>query len=139
MRKPFTVTEIDKNKIGGLMLINLDTTYYKDKLFSFINAEPSDSFAWHLYDSPDNDYIEQMCAEHKRIVIDRKGRATEEWQPVRMGMPNHYLDCEVYALVAADFIGVPYMVDDGENTFTDKSVDDNEYRNWDSYYEDWPS
>ena len=64
---------------------------------------------WHLPEEVSEDYLRQATSEHKIVERDRSGRPRESWVPVSMGMPNHYWDCEVMALAAADMMGIRLM------------------------------
>jgi len=113
---PYKVSSIDRHPQtgaiikGGLSLFHLDTSHYKNKINRIVHAEPGDPTQWHLFKNPSEDYLRQFCAEHKKIERDRKtGRAKEEWTLISPGAPNHYLDCEVGAIAAADMLHVSAM------------------------------
>ena len=56
----------------------------------------------------DREYAEQVTAEHK--VNERSGqRVIQKWVPKTSHGDNHYLDCEVYAMCAADILGARYF------------------------------
>lgn len=103
MASRYSVTKIDlypgtnKPIMGGLSLYRLNTTYYKDKLFSKLNIAPADPGAFHLHGEVREDYARQMTAEYR----DDSGA----WICPK-GRPNHYWDCEVIALAAADILGI---------------------------------
>lgn len=66
-----------------------------------------------VYDGCDIEYAEQVTAEHK--VNEKTGnRVIQRWVPKRSHIDNHYLDTEVYALAAADIMGVRSMHLDAE-------------------------
>lgn len=114
---PYKVSYLDRNpQTGtpdrtGLALWHLDVSYYKDKLNRFINAEPSDRFRFNIYTGIDEEYVEQICAERKILVRDkRSGRIREVWTPkIGYEKRNHYLDCEVYAAAAADMLRISQL------------------------------
>lgn len=86
-------------KIGGLHYTRLNTTYYKDMLQGMReNARKP----WHIPDTVDETYLREVSAEHKRITRNSKGEAVHAWAMREGFTDNHYLDCEVYALAAAD-------------------------------------
>lgn len=87
---------------GGLKLYNINVTYFKDYLSSKLTIAPADPGAWHLHSETTDDYARQMTAEYK----DDKGL----WQcpPKRA---NHFWDCGVYNLAAAEIIGIKYIQD----------------------------
>lgn len=100
-----TETKIDKYPNGkpipgGVRLINLNTTFYKNWLHTKLGISAADPGAFHLHRETTFDYARQMTAE----FVNDKGL----WEAFR-GRPNHYWDCEVLALAAADFMGLRYM------------------------------
>ena len=110
---PYMVSKIDRNpKTGeviqeGLSLFRLDTTYFKDKISRFINSQREDRSHWHIYKGVSDQYVKQMCSEHKVIVRNKtKGQAWEEWQLKGSATPNHFWDCEVAAAAAAEMLRV---------------------------------
>lgn len=104
MAAPWKITKIDtypngKAIPGGVSLINVNTTYFKDLLSSKLQISPADPGAFHLHSEVSGDYLGQMCAEYR----DDKG----VWQ-VHSSRPNHLWDCEIYALCAADFMQLKF-------------------------------
>ena len=70
--------------------------------------KPNGKGSWMVYNGVDAEYCNQVTSEHK--VIERKnGKETEKWQPKTSHTDNHYLDCEVYAFVAADLLQFRYI------------------------------
>jgi len=85
---------------GGLQLMRLDVTYYKDLLAGKLNLEPGSPGRFRLHAEVSGDYLAQMTAEYK----DEKGH----WQcPGHKA--NHLWDCEVYCLAAADIQGIRFI------------------------------
>lgn len=85
---------------GGLKLYLLNVTYFKDYLASKLSIAPADPGAWHLHSETTTDYARQMTAEYK----DERGL----WQcPPRR--QNHFWDCGVYSIAAAEILGVKYI------------------------------
>lgn len=100
---------------GGLTLWGLDTTYYKDKLNRLIHTEPGAPGQWHLCLEPSADYVQQMLAEEKVIERNKKtGAIVEAWQPKSEGRANHYFDCEVLCVAAADMLKVFMLREPGD-------------------------
>ena len=69
---------------------------------------PNGIGSWMVYQGCDRNYAEQICAEEKILMI-KNGKETEEWQKKSAHIDNHYLDCEVYAALAADLLNVRYL------------------------------
>lgn len=82
---------------GGLQLIRIDTTHYKDLLSAKLNLDPGQPGSMSIPQDISGDYLSHMTSEYR----DAKG----VWQ-----RPKHkrgdLWDCEVYALAAADCLGV---------------------------------
>ncbi len=88
---------------GGLVLWNINTNQYKDKIHRLVTSR--DPSKWHIFSNPSDDYLSQFASEHKVLVRNRNtGKAKEVWQKKKGVSANHYLDCEVYAVSAADII-----------------------------------
>lgn len=100
---------------GGLTLWNLDTHHFKDKLSRLIHTKPGDPGEWWLPQGLEQDYFDQMTAEHKITLRNKTtGRVSEEWEPISESRPNHLWDCEYMAVAAADMLQVFAMrPDDG--------------------------
>lgn len=97
---------------GGLTLYHVDTTYLKDKITRLVKN--TQEGIWHLHADPSMDYLRQFCAEHKILIRDKKtGKSREEWRPVSPHAASHYLDAEVYAMVAGEMLRV-YNLQEGD-------------------------
>ncbi len=132
---PYKISHLDRDSQGnvikgGLTLFHLDTSYYKDKINRMVHAQPGDPGQWHLFENISNDYLNQFCAEHKILMRDKKtGRTWEEWKLISTSSANHYLDCEVGAIAAADMIRVSALRPEGESmTYRPHRRHDNEDR-----------
>lgn len=53
----------------------------------------------------DEDYADQVTAEHKINVKQANGSTVQKWVQKNSHGANHYLDAEVYAMAAADIRG----------------------------------
>lgn len=97
------------NKTGsrafGMNLVLVDTGKYKDMIAGRMKKK-NGSGSWMVYAGCDREYAEQVTAEHKVNVKMGNGKVKQEWQLKTSHADNHYLDCEVYALAAADALGV---------------------------------
>lgn len=95
------------NVANPMNLYIVDTDQYKNYIFGHL-VEKDKYGAWMVDADTDEDYAKQLCSEHK--VIKEDGRFTiETWEKITHHTPNHYLDCEVYAAVAADIANVRYL------------------------------
>ena len=88
------------SRVDGLQLILVDGNKYKDMIAGRMRR-PNGKGSWMVYNGCDMEYAAQVTSEHKVNVKDKL-----VWQPKHTHADNHYLDCEVYALAAADMLGV---------------------------------
>ena len=58
-----------------------------------------------VHDGCDMEYATQVTAEHK-VNVKSGNTVKQVWQLKSSHADNHYLDTEVYALAAADILGV---------------------------------
>ena len=87
-----------------MTLVLLDTNKYKDMIAGRMIRENGRG-SWMVYDGCDMEYAQQVTAEHK-ITTRKNGPVRQEWVQKHTHGDNHYLDCEVYAMCAADILGV---------------------------------
>lgn len=89
---------------NGMTLVLVDGGKYKDMIAGRMQ-KPNGKGSWMVYEGCDEEYAQQVTAEHK-VNVKKNGVVRQEWvQKVSHG-DNHYLDSEVYALAAADILGV---------------------------------
>ncbi len=77
----------------GVTLCTIDTHFFKDAIMS-ARADGT----WLVDDGMTDEYLRHLAAEVKKLDP-KTGRSV--WRPVSEGTPNHYLDCEVYQMAAA--------------------------------------
>jgi len=94
---------------GRLVRWNVDVGHYKAALVRHIQTAQGEPGAWYLHRQVSPEYCEQVTSEHLVRRYDRRGHQVEVWEAKRPGVENHYLDCEVYALVLADMLGVRHL------------------------------
>ena len=98
MKNRIDITLVDPyqgTKYGGkhkITQIMFDSSFFKDLLFELINNQRKNQ--WYIYDSPENEYVQQLNSERK---IDGK------WEQIKND--NHALDCEIESLVIAYHLG----------------------------------
>ena len=96
------------NKSGstanGMQFVLVDGGKYKDMIASRLRKKNGRG-SWMVHKDCDIEYAEQVTSEQK---INKKvgSRTTQVWVPKESHPNNHYLDCEVYALAAADICNV---------------------------------
>ena len=107
MRSHFVISMVNKDvsKAYGMNLILVDGGKYKDAIAARLHKENGRG-SWMVYQGCDEEYAQQVTAEHKVNVKTAGGRTKQEWQLKYSKAQNHYLDCEVYAMAAADTLGL---------------------------------
>lgn len=102
----YKLSKINKaeSKAYGMSLVLVDGGKYKDMIAGRMQR-PNGRGSWMVYDGCDMEYATQVTAEHK-VNIKTPSGTKQVWQPKHSHADNHYLDAEVYALAAADILGV---------------------------------
>lgn len=102
----YKLSKINKaeSKAYGMNLVLVDGGKYKDMIAGRMRR-PNGRGSWMVYSGCDMEYATQVTAEHKVNVKTPSG-TKQVWQPKHSHADNHYLDAEVYALAAADIMGV---------------------------------
>lgn len=106
MMSHFKTSKINKvdSRAYGMNLVLVDGDKYKDMIASRMRKDNGKG-AWMVYEGCDQEYAEQVTAEHK-VNVKSGSRTIQKWVPKHSHIDNHYLDCEVYSLAAADILGV---------------------------------
>lgn len=91
----------------GMTLVLVDGGKYKDMIAGRMR-KPNGKGSWMVYDGCDYEYATQVTAEHK-VNVKSNGTVKQVWQLKHSHGDNHYLDTEVYAMAAADVLGVRTM------------------------------
>jgi phage terminase large subunit GpA-like protein len=109
MMSHFKLSKINKpdSKAFGMNLVLVDGDKYKDMIAARMKKD-NGTGAWMVYDGCDMEYAEQVTAEHK-VNVKSGSRIVQRWALKRSHADNHYLDTEVYAMAAADIMGVRSM------------------------------
>lgn len=111
-----TVNKTSSNAYG-MNLVIVDVGKYKDMIAGRMRKENGIA-SWMVYKGCDTEYADQVTSEHKVSVKNGKGTKLQ-WVPKTTHADNHYLDCEVYAMAAADTLGARMMHLENE---TDKTL-----------------
>lgn len=106
MQTHFKLSSVNKtsSKAYGMTLVIVDGGKYKDMIASRMR-KPNGRGSWMVYKGCDEEYAEQVTAEHK-INVRSGNKVHQEWVQKESHNDNHYLDAEVYSLAAADTLGV---------------------------------
>lgn len=89
----------------GMNLVLVDGEKYKDMIAGRLLKKNGEG-SWMVYNGCDVEYAEQVTAEHKVNVKSNNGQTKQRWVPKTSHADNHYLDTEVYAMAAADIMGI---------------------------------
>jgi len=103
----FRISKVNRtdSKVYGMQLTIIDTGKYKDMIAGRMRKK-NGTGSWMVYAGCDREYAEQVTAEHKINVKTAGGRTTQNWVLKTSHGDNHFLDCEVYAMCAADMLDV---------------------------------
>ena len=103
----YKISKINKtdSKAYGMSLVIVDTGKYKDMIASRMRKKNGRG-SWMVYKGCDREYAEQVTAEHKINVKTNNGKVKQEWHLKSSHADNHYFDCEVYCMAAADILGI---------------------------------
>lgn len=107
MRDRYKISKIDKrdSKAYGMQLVIVDGGQFKDSIAARMQRE-NGTGSWMVYKDCDEEYAKQVTSEHKVSTRVGNGKKVLKWEPKYSHADNHYLDCEVYALAAAEIRGV---------------------------------
>lgn len=96
-----------ESRAFGQPLYLVDVDQYKNLISARLNRPLGDG-CFMVHADCDGDYADQLTSEQKITTI--KGRnEVETWVKKTSAAQNHYLDCEVYAALAADLLHVRYL------------------------------
>lgn len=101
----FRLSKVNRtdSKAYGMTLALIDTGKYKDMIAGRMRKE-NGSGSWMVFQGCDTEFANQVTAEHK-VNVKSGGRTIQQWVLKSSHADNHYLDCEVYAMCAADMLG----------------------------------
>ena len=102
----YKISKINKadSSAYGMRLVLVDGNKYKDMIAGRMR-KPNGKGSWMVYKGCDQEYAEQVTAEHK-VNVKTGNTVKQVWQPKHSQADNHYLDTEVYACAAADILEV---------------------------------
>lgn len=130
----FRISKVNRTSSSayGMQLILIDGGKYKDMIASRMRKK-NGTGSWMVYKDIDDDYAEQVTAEHK-VNEKRGGRSVSVWTKKTSHADNHYLDCEVYNFAMADVLGVRtlHLTESAEEV-----VEENVNKNAEEFNNDW--
>lgn len=102
----YKLSKVNKtdSKAYGMNLVIVDGGKYKDMIAGRMKKENGIG-SWMVYKGCDREYAEQVTAEHK-VNVKNGNKKSQQWVLKKSHADNHYLDAEVYAIAAADIMGV---------------------------------
>ncbi|MFA6038442.1 MAG: terminase gpA endonuclease subunit [Legionellales bacterium] len=114
MNQPYAVSSVKRigSRAMGMRLIIVNTERYKNLIASRLNR-PNGKGSWMVYKNCDVEYAKHIVSE-KKLKVKKGSVEVETWTPITKGAANHYLDCEVYAAVAAELMQVRFLTDETE-------------------------
>lgn len=107
----YSVTVLDKAVGFGLRLYNFDTNQMKDFIAGRLGVAAGAAGSWNVCKDVEPYYADQICAEQKVEYKDKKGRITLRWEPISSHAQNHLLDTETNSALAAEILGVRYLME----------------------------
>lgn len=107
MRDRYKISKVDKtgSKAYGMQLVLIDGDQYKDSIAARMKKE-NGTGSWMVYKGCDEEYARQVTSEHKVLEKTANGAKKMHWVQKHSHADNHYLDCEVYSMAAAEIMGV---------------------------------
>ncbi|WP_320958979.1 terminase gpA endonuclease subunit [Hungatella effluvii] len=141
MRDRYKISKVDKtdSKAYGMQLVIIDGDQYKDSIASRMKRE-NGTGSWMVYNGCDSEYAKQVTSEHKIMERSANGTRKMKWVVKHSHADNHYLDCEVYAMAAAEIRGVRslHLRDSGTDNIAQKKEGNyNPEENWIQKQDDW--
>lgn len=102
----YRISTVNKpgSRAMGMQLVIIDGGKYKDMIASRMRKENGRG-SWMVYSGCDVEYAEQVTSEHK-VSVKSGAKFVTRWVVKESHADNHYLDCEVYAMAAADILGM---------------------------------
>jgi len=106
MNDRWKISKINKenSKAYGMQLVIVDGGQIKDSIASRMKR-PNGSGSWMVYQGCDVNYAQQVTSEQK-VSVKQGDKVVKRWVQKISHAANHYLDCEVYAMAAAEMRGV---------------------------------
>lgn len=108
---PYKLSGIDKDYQGRALpgstqLCAFQNLYFKDRLARLMQPE---SGKWHLPAGVGEEWFAQITAEHK-VRLRKGGLVVDRWVLKPHRVDNHFFDCAVLNLVAADLLGLHWRL-----------------------------
>ena len=103
---------LDKQQAGfGLRLYIMDPNQMKNFIASRMTIDAGARGSWNVCRDVEREYADQICAEQRVEKKDKKGHVSTVWEKISSHAANHLLDCETNNTLAAEILGVRYLMD----------------------------
>ena len=135
LKSRYNVTILDRGKAFGLRLYTFDPNQLKNFIASRMNINAGDYGSWNVYRDIDREYCDQICAEQLVEKKDKKGKITSVWEKISSHAQNHLLDCETNNALAAEILGVRYLMEQKEKEETQEQPKEKD--EWLNVDDDW--
>lgn len=136
LKSRYTVTVLDKAVGFGLRLFSFDPNQLKDYIAGRLAVDAGAPGSWNVYKDIEREYCDQVCAEQKVEHKDKKGRVSYVWEKITSHAQNHYLDAETNNILAAEILGVRYLMEPEAESVASKE-DDEKDEGWLGDTKDW--
>lgn len=134
LKSRYNVTVLDKGKGFGLRLYTMDPNQLKSFIASRMCIDPGSQGSWNVYKDIDREYCDQICSEQLVEKKDKNGRITSAWEKISSHVANHLLDCETNNSLAAEILGVRYLMEPEPDTRNDSKPESDDWLGLD---DDW--
>ncbi len=122
LKSRYNVTILDKHQAGfGLRLYVMDPNQMKNFIASRMSIDAGAHGSWNVYRDIDREYCDQICAEQRVEKKDKKGHVTIAWEKISSHAANHLLDCETNNALAAEILGVRYLMEEEQQQPAEQS------------------
>ena len=112
LKSRYSVTVLDKQQAGfGLRLYIMDPNQMKNFIASRMTIDAGARGSWNVCRDVEREYADQICAEQRVEKKDKKGHVSTVWEKISSHAANHLLDCETNNTLAAEILGVRYLMD----------------------------
>lgn len=141
MQSHYKISKVNKenSRAYGMNLVIVDGGKYKDMIAARMKRKNGIG-SWMVYQGCDEEYAEQVTSEHKVRVKNGKNE-TMEWVKKTTHADNHFLDTEVYAMAAADTLGIRMMHLQNQDTLDkQKQIDESNEKQeeqWIKKHDNW--
>lgn len=141
MRDRYKISKVDKinSKAYGMQLVLVSGDQYKNSIAARMQR-PNGSGSWMVHAGCNTEYAKQVTAEHKISIRNANGTKQTKWVLKNSHADNHYLDCEVYAMAAAEIMGVRSLHLQSQEAPQETKIKEERYapeENWIQQQDDW--